>query len=239
MNLNGVSVIIPAYNEEQYLPHTLNTMREALANTELPSEIIVINNLSTDRTADVARAHGARVITHDVRSISSVRNAGIREAKYNLIVSIDADCGTPVDAIIRIQKFMSQGQYIGGGLGLRLVTDKMLTRILVVFIQFFVEHVGGIRGAVFFFLKDDALGIGGFDETKLVAEDSTFAIAMKKRAISQGKKFGLLKDVEITTIDRKDTSIAAVGPLAVKLLRVFMGHKLTRDELGYWYNPKR
>lgn len=239
MQLSGVSVLIPAYNEEKYLPHTLNTLRKALAATSLPSEIIVVDNLSTDSTIEVAIAHGARVVTHSVRNISSVRNAGIREAKYDLIISIDADCGTPVDAIKIIQKFMKQGQHIGGGLGLRLVTDKFTVRILVNIIQFFVERIGGIRGAVFFFLKDEALAIGGFDETKLVSEDSVFAIAMKKRAKSQGKKFGLLKEVEITTIDRKDTSFATVLPLAVKLLRVFVGQKLTQDELGYWYNPKR
>lgn len=239
MNPNGISVVIPAYNEERFLPATLSAVKIALANSNLPSEIIVVDNNSTDRTAETAEAAGARVVSHEVRNISSVRNAGIREARYELILSIDADCGTPPEAIRSIQDFMAQGQYIGGGLGLHLVTDKLTTRITVAAIQFLAERIGGIRGSVFFFLRDDALSIGGFDESILVAEDSVFANSMRKYAKARGKRFGLLKSVEITTVDRKDTSLAAVGPLAVKVLKAFLGHKLTQDDLGYWYNPKR
>jgi len=239
MQPSGISVVIPAYNEEKYLPNTLENVFAARAQVDFPVEVIVVNNASTDRTVQIAEAYGARVVSHDIRNISSVRNAGIREAQYSLIMSIDADCGTPVDAFQKISQFMSSGDYVGGGLGLRLLSDKLVTRITIGLIQFLVERIAGIQGAVFFFWREDALAIGGFDESRLVAEDSTFAIAIRNYALTHGKKFGLLKSVEITTIDRKDTSLATMGPLALKLLRVFSGHKLTQKDLGYWYNPKR
>jgi glycosyltransferase involved in cell wall biosynthesis len=239
MQLSGISVVIPAYNEEKYLPNTLAMVSAARSQVDFPVEVIVVDNASTDRTGQIAEANGARVVRHDVRNISSVRNVGIREARYDMIVSIDADCGTPVDAFQKISQFMSSDDYIGGGLGLRLLSDKFVTQMMVGLIQFLVGKISGIQGAVFFFLRADALAVGGFDESRLVAEDSIFAIAMQKYARARGKKFGLLKSVKITTIDRKDTSLATLGPLAFKLLRVFFGHKLTQKDLGYWYDPKR
>ena len=214
-------------------------LRVARAAFHLPSEVIVVDNASTDGTAAVAGALGARVVRHNVRNISSVRNAGIGAAAYDLIVSIDADCFTPPHALTRIHEFMSGGKHVGGGLGLRVLTDKILLRAAASNVQGLTERLGGIRGAVFFFLKEDALAIGGFDETKLVAEDTTFAQAMHKRAHSRGLKFGLLKDVEITTNDRKDTTVLGLLKMAPRVWRVYRGGVVSASELGYWYDPKR
>ncbi len=81
MSAQGISVVIPAYNEELFLPATLLAVKKAanhfFANYNLPTEVIVVNNLSTDKTEIIAKNLGATVINHSVRNISSVRNAGI------------------------------------------------------------------------------------------------------------------------------------------------------------------
>jgi glycosyltransferase involved in cell wall biosynthesis len=239
MDISGISVVIPAYNEEKYLPETLESLSFARRQVGVPVEVIVVDNASTDRTAIVAEQFGARVIRFDVRIISAVRNHGIQQSRYDLIVSIDADCLTPPDALQKIKEFMSDGRHIGGGLGLQIVSKKSVVRIVVPILQFFIERIGGIQGAVFFFLKEDALAIGGFDESRLIAEDSIFSIAMRRHAKLKGKRFGILKQVIIQTVDRKDTSLATLASLAFKLLRVFLGEKLTRKDLAYWYAPRR
>ena len=65
---NGISIVIPAYNEEKYLPDCLksiNTAREFLTlKTSLASEVILVNNDSTDQTKKVAISLGATVIDH-------------------------------------------------------------------------------------------------------------------------------------------------------------------------------
>ena len=134
---------------------------------------------------------------------------------------------------------MSQDEFIGAALGLRLMTKKTVTRAAAGIVQFLLEHIAGFRGAVFFFLREDALAVGGFDELKLVAEDSTFVIAMRSHAKSRGKKFGLLKSVEIDTVDRKDMSLATLTLQFTKVLRVIAGQKLSQKDLGFWYNPDR
>jgi glycosyltransferase involved in cell wall biosynthesis len=77
---SGISVIIPAYNEERFLSPTLSALRKAAEEFtdefQRPCEIIVCDNMSTDRTCEVARAHGARVVHHSERNIAGVRNAG-------------------------------------------------------------------------------------------------------------------------------------------------------------------
>ena len=175
------------------MPATLAAVNIASKNISLPVEVIVIDNLSTDRTADLAHDYGARVISCEIRNISAVRNCGIQTAKHDLIVSIDADCITPPEAFQKILNFMAEGEYVGGGLGLQVLSSKITARIAVPIVQFIVERIGGIQGAVFFFLREEALAIGGFDESKLVAEDSAFSNALRKHAQAKGKKFGLLK----------------------------------------------
>ena len=57
-----LSVVIPAHNEEALLPGTLAALRDAMATVVVDHEIIVVSDSSTDRTAAIGRAAGARVV---------------------------------------------------------------------------------------------------------------------------------------------------------------------------------
>jgi len=84
--VRAISVIIPAFNEERYLPQTLEHLGRARdhlgAGRNKPVEVIVVNNASTDRTAQVALEQGARLIQERRRGIVAARQAGYRHAKY-------------------------------------------------------------------------------------------------------------------------------------------------------------
>lgn len=96
-----VSVVIPAYNEEKYLGKCLESLRNQ---TEKPFEIIVVDNNSTDKTAEIAKKMGAEVITEKRQGISFSRNAGFDAAKGEIIARIDADTTAIPDWIERIKK---------------------------------------------------------------------------------------------------------------------------------------
>jgi glycosyltransferase involved in cell wall biosynthesis len=83
-----VSVVIPAYNEEARIREALASVR---AQTVQPYEIVVVDDGSTDRTASIARAAGARVIEQPNRGLAAARNAGIRAAGAPWIAFLDAD----------------------------------------------------------------------------------------------------------------------------------------------------
>ena len=68
MNID-YSIIIPAYNEEAMLEHTINHLREAMSGISLKGEIIVTDNNSTDRTPEIARNAGANVIFESINQV--------------------------------------------------------------------------------------------------------------------------------------------------------------------------
>jgi glycosyltransferase involved in cell wall biosynthesis len=85
-----MSVVIPAYNEEAYLARAL---RSVLGQTLPPSEIIVVDDGSTDGTGRVAAEFGERVrcVRQDNRGLPAARNRGIREASGEFVALLDAD----------------------------------------------------------------------------------------------------------------------------------------------------
>ncbi len=85
-----ISVIIPAFNEERYIERCLSSILKCEEGAF--SEIIVVDNASTDRTAEVARAYkGARVVSESVKGTNSARQKGFRESTGDVVVFIDAD----------------------------------------------------------------------------------------------------------------------------------------------------
>ena len=78
-----VSVIVPAFNEEQGLAASLRSIRQAMKVLDVAgwsSELIVCDNNSTDRTAAIAREEGAHVVFEPINQISRARNTGAARA---------------------------------------------------------------------------------------------------------------------------------------------------------------
>ncbi len=72
------SVIIPAFNEQKWLPETLDALQNAMRGIVMPGEIIVADNNSGDKTPEIAIQYGANVVFEPVNQISRARNTGAR-----------------------------------------------------------------------------------------------------------------------------------------------------------------
>lgn len=84
-----ISVIIPCYNAEPFLAEAIETV---LKQTRPVGEILVVDDGSTDRSAEIARSYGARVISMDRnRGTAAARNAGVDAARGDLLAWLDAD----------------------------------------------------------------------------------------------------------------------------------------------------
>jgi glycosyltransferase involved in cell wall biosynthesis len=88
-----ITVIIPCLNEEQGIERVLNRMPEFV------DETIVVDNGSTDRTSDVARGLGAKVVREDVRGYGRAYKTGFSQATGDIIITLDGDHSYPPDAI--------------------------------------------------------------------------------------------------------------------------------------------
>ena len=88
-----ITVVIPCLNEEQGIERVLSRMPSFV------DEVIVVDNASTDRTADVAASYGATVIREDVRGYGRSYKKGFSMATSDVIVTLDGDHSYPPDAI--------------------------------------------------------------------------------------------------------------------------------------------
>jgi glycosyltransferase involved in cell wall biosynthesis len=87
----AISFIVPAYNEAPYIEQCLKAIVEHCEGENIIAEVIVIDNGSTDNTADLARRHSTHVETIERSSVSFARNTGVLKASHTLLAFIDAD----------------------------------------------------------------------------------------------------------------------------------------------------
>ncbi len=94
-----LSVVIPAYNEQDYIGRTLKSLKEQSFRN---FEVIVVDNNSTDQTASIAKAAGARVLSEKQPGVCPARQTGTKAAKGAIVVSTDADTTFPKQWLTRI-----------------------------------------------------------------------------------------------------------------------------------------
>ncbi|MCX7521267.1 glycosyltransferase family 2 protein [Microbacterium sp. STN6] len=98
--MTSISVVVPARNDAVMLERCLADLQAGL---RLPDEIVVVDNGSTDATAAVARAAGARVVVEPTVGIWPAASAGYDAASGQLIARLDADSRPGVDWLLRIE----------------------------------------------------------------------------------------------------------------------------------------
>jgi len=86
-----LSFVVPAYNEETYLPACLESVLAQTGELGDAVEIIVVNNASTDRTREVALGYGVRVVDEPQKGLTFARQAGFAASTGELIANVDSD----------------------------------------------------------------------------------------------------------------------------------------------------
>src|SRR6185436_17633284 len=129
-----ISVIVPAFNEEQFLEKTLAQIKAAagaLANTGWGTELIVCDNNSTDRTAEIARAAGAKVVFEGKNQISRARNAGAAAASGEWLLFIDADSSPDFSLFNEMIESLKTGKVIAGGSTIAIDNPRLDVQLVV------------------------------------------------------------------------------------------------------------
>lgn len=229
-----ISFIIPAHNEEALLGRTLASIRAAGGALAEPSEVIVVNDASTDRTGETARASGARVVDVVNRQIAATRNAGARAAVGDRLIFVDADTVVTPRLVKAALGAMSRG-CVGGGCLIRLDGRVPLYgRAIELALRVFAPAVGLAGGCFLFCNRTAYTATGGFDESLYATEEVAFASRLKELG-----RFVILRET-VTTSARKLRAHSALGMLriGVRLALGGMESVRRREGLEFWYGPR-
>jgi glycosyltransferase involved in cell wall biosynthesis len=199
-----ISLIIPAFNEEQWLGKALDSVKRAKEAYTVPSriEVIVVNNNSTDKTGEIARDHHARVVFEEKRCIAAVRNSGAASAGGEIVGFLDADSRVSVNIFNVIDKAMSSGEYIGGGTDIKMDRNSLGIYCTYFITKYPAMWLLGVMGGLIFTANAIFREIGGFDESLFCGEDMRFILDLKKYGKRNGKKFKVIKDTHVISSAR-------------------------------------
>src|SRR5688572_26385593 len=239
------SIVIPAYNEEKFLPRLLNSIAIARANYgggEKAIEVIVADNDSNDGTAVLAAAAGAQVVTVTKRRIAAARNGGAGVARGEILCFIDADSAIHPQTFKAIEEAIAGDRIVAGATGIRL-ERKSLGLMFTYYAAMTVVWLVGMDTGVVFCRRADFEAIGGYDENRLYAEDISFLIAMRRLGRTRGQCLGRLRGVKALGSTRKFDQFGdwhLFWMMAVTIKSLFTWN--WNDEKfaqRYWYNSGR
>lgn len=131
-----ISVVIPAYNEEDYLSYCLTSLNKQ---TYKNFEIVVIDNNSTDKTAKIAKDLGARVVKEKKQGIIPAREKGFTVARGEIMARTDADTIVPPDWLEKIAQVFAQNPDLVALTGSFTSTSKLITPLLKLYTFLFVK----------------------------------------------------------------------------------------------------
>lgn len=231
-----ISFILPAHNEAFEIEQTLKSINDAARAVALPFEVIVVNDASTDRTAELARSEGARVVDVQLQKISAVRNAGAKAAKGDALFFVDADTKifTPV---LRAALAALEHGAVGGGAWVRFSEPvSWNARIALPLFSFlYMRLLRWAAGCFVYAKRADFEAIGGFDETLYATEEIALSRALKRR----GRFVVLRESVETSARKLRSYSAWMIVPLFAHFL--IKGPALFRQPKGleWWYEGKR
>jgi len=193
------SVVVPAHNEEAYLPRLLDSLdraRHAYTGGAGAIEVVVVDDGSTDRTGEIARSRGCRAIRIDARCIAAARNAGARVAAGEILAFVDADSRVHPDTFNEIRRVLSGGRVVGGttgavferrSAGLWCTTAALALLGIALRGWRAVRHPAMDTGMVFC-SRTDFGSIGGYREKYRWGEDVWLLVDLKRLGWRSGRR---------------------------------------------------
>ena len=238
------SLVIPAYNEANWLPALLDSVDAARARYRggmHAIEVIVANNASTDDTAAIAETRGCRVAHVERRLIAAARNGGAAMALGEIVCFIDADSRIHPNTFNAIEDVMARGDAMVGATGVRPERWSIgifCTWLLAVPLVYLMNMDAG----VVFCRRRDFEAVGGYNEGFEFAEDVQLLADLKRLGRTRGQRFARARGAITITSSRKFDKHGdwhfLIMPLRIGFWMLFNQKRMRRETRAYWYEDR-
>lgn len=142
-----ISIIIPMYNEEEAIGDDLDTIIQTMSSSDIPWEIIVVDDGSTDASAEIVRQRKeVRLIQHPYnRGTGAARTTGLQHARGDVIVMTDGDGTYPNQDIPRLLEDIGNCDMVIGARRIEAGSLKLLRSPTKLFIRLLASYLTGVR----------------------------------------------------------------------------------------------
>jgi glycosyltransferase involved in cell wall biosynthesis len=239
-----ISIVVPAFNEERLLGASLTQIKsaaEAFSKIGWQTELIVCDNNSTDRTAEIAREAGATVVFEPINQIARARNSGAAAATGDWILFVDADSHPGAELFADVAEAIQSGKYLAGGSTLRL-DENYFSANLITRVWNRVSRAFRFLAGSFIFVETAAFRkIGGFSNEIFAGEELDLSQRLKILAREQGRKLIVLHAHPLVTSARKMKLYTAWEHLRFLAYVIFSRERAMRDREAahLWYDGRR
>ena len=239
-----LSIVVPAFNEELLLPASLRSVQDASAaftDEGWAIELIVCDNRSTDRTAEIAAAAGARVVFEPINQISRARNAGAAQATGDWLLFVDADSFPTRDLFADVVTAISNGTCVAGGSTVRIALQGPLYAAAICWWNFLSRTLKWAAGSFIFCETTAFREVGGFSEKLYAAEEIDLFRRLKRLARHRRRSIVILHAHPLLTSDRKAHLYSLREILLFWLRTVLTGGRALKSSRGAypWYDGRR
>jgi glycosyltransferase involved in cell wall biosynthesis len=239
-----ISFIVPAFNEERLIGDTLRSIQSALApfaKRQWETELIVCDNNSTDRTAEIARAAGAKVVFEPVNQIARARNCGAAAASGDWFIFIDADSHPNPALMEDVAVEIERGRCIAGGSIVKLEGQYRKANLLASTWNLVSRAMRWVAGSFIFCEAKAFREVGGFSQELFASEEIDLSKRLKKLARARGKKVVILHRHPLITSARKIHLYTAREHAAFMLRTILAGGRTltSREACHTWYDGRR
>jgi glycosyltransferase involved in cell wall biosynthesis len=239
-----ISIVVPAFNEERLLPASLAAIRGAAAAFVAAGydwELIVCDNNSTDRTAAIARAAGARVVFEAVNQIGRARNTGAAAAAGGWLVFVDADSQPPYELFADVAREIRGGRTLAGGC--RVVLDRAAWQVNLILASWnLASRLTRWAAGSFMFCEARAFqAVGGFNLRLYAAEEIDLFRRLKRLARHDGRTIRILTRHPLVTSARKAYLYSPGEFFRFQLKTLLTAGRTLRshEACGMWYDGRR
>jgi glycosyltransferase involved in cell wall biosynthesis len=239
-----ISVIIPAFNEERRLGETLrhiNAALPALHKCGWQTELIVCDNNSTDKTAEIARAAGAKVVFEPLNQIARARNSGAAAASGDWLIFVDADSHPSPALFEDVAEQITSGNCMAGGCTVILDGHYPKASFLIASWNGISRFLSWMAGSFIFCEAAAFRESGGFSKELFAGEEIDLSIRLKRLARKHRKRIVILRQHPLITSARKLHLYPFREHLRFLIKASFFRNKTlgSRQACFTWYDGRR